>query len=294
MGNGIEKKIALLAVFLAMLAGLGVWITRFNPEAPHPKSPAPRLDAARFATQWPEIVAHAVAPARGRAAARYTLAEFGDFQCPQCGKSRPFLEGLLQKYPAQVNLIFIHRPFPNLHQWAIPAAQASEIAATQGKFWPMYDALYSHQNDLEPGFYGYYAAKVGLNKVGFQKAFDTGQGLDKVKAATAFSDSLSVSETPTILLHDSVRNTVTIYLGVDGTKFADGKQQYPGVKALVAQPPWVARGTSSVSTINCSNLFAPNAVVIATSTASRPRVIRTRPMRGVLWRGSNICQRPPR
>ena len=244
MGNGTGKKIALLAVFLAMMVGLGVWITRFNPEAggengstTHP-TPGPKLDTAKLAGQWPQIVAHAASPPRGNAAARYTLAEFGDFQCPQCGKSRPFLEALLKKYPTQVNLIFLHRPFPQLHHWAIPAAQASEIVAAQGKFWPMYDVLYAHQDNLEPGFYEDYAAQVGLNKVDFQKAFDAGQGVDKVKAASAFSESMGVTETPTILVHDSVSNTVTIYLGVDGTKFADGTRQYPGVTELAARPPW--------------------------------------------------------
>ena len=244
MGNGTVKKIALLAVFLVMMAGLGIWITRFNPDGGGqngglPKTPpGPTLDSGKLAAQWPQIVTHAAAPARGNAAARYTLAEFGDFQCPQCGKTRPFLEGLLKKYPAQVNLIFIHRPFPQMHEWALPAGQASEIAAAQGKFWSMYDILYAHQDDLEPGFYGDYAEQAGLNKAVFQKAFDAGQKMDKVKAASAFSDSLGIQETPTVLLHDRLNKTVTIYEGLDGTKLANGSSQYPGVKDLLARPPW--------------------------------------------------------
>jgi len=239
MGSETGKKVALLAVFLALMAGLGLWITKFNPEVPASKpQPTPPLDTAKLAGQWPQILSHAAAPARGSAAARYILAEFGDFQCPQCGKTRPFLEALLNKYPAQVNLIFIHRPFPQIHQWAIPAGQASEIAAAQGKFWPMYDVLYAHQGDLETGFYGDYAAQAGLNKAAFQKAFDAGQGMDKVKSAAAFSDALGITETPTILLHDRVQNTVTVYLGLDGTRLADGSPQYPGIKELVARPPW--------------------------------------------------------
>ena len=207
--------------------------------ATHPQSQtAPTLDTAKFAAQWPLIVSHAAAPARGRAAAPYTVAEFGDFQCPQCGKARPLLESLLQKYPAQVNLIFIHRPFPQIHHWAIPAGQASEIAAAQGKFWPMYDVLYSHQDDLEPGFYGDYAAQVGLDKAVFQKAVDSGQGLDKVNAASAFSDSLAIQLTPTVLLYDRAKNKVTLYVGLNGTKMPDGSPQYAGINDLLAHPPW--------------------------------------------------------
>jgi len=252
MSNGTGKKIALLAIFLAMMIGLGVWITKFNPESgtsnavARKPQPAPKLDTTKLAGQWPQIVAHAAAPARGRAATRYTIAEFGDFQCPQCGKVRPLLETLLQKYPDEVNLLFIHRPFPRLHQWAIPAGRASEIAAAQGKFWPMYDQLYGHQDNLEPGYYSEYAAKAGLDKTRFQKAFDTGAGADKVNAASAFSDLVGVQETPTLLLRDHRKNTVTIYLGMTGTKNADGTLQYPGIKELVAKPPWTQAATASL------------------------------------------------
>ena len=51
-------------------------------------------------------------------------------------------------------------------------------------------------------------------------------------------------------------------------------------------------GISSVQTLKLSSVLGPNVVAIATSHASRPRAIRTRPMRRTLLRGSNICQRP--
>ena len=191
--------------------------------------------------QWPNIVAHAAAPPRGNPAARYTLAEFGDFQCPMCGKARPVIEAMLRKYPAQVNLIFLHCPIPTVHKWALAAGQASEIAAVQGKFWPMYDILYSNQDNLEPGYYGGYAAQAGLSEAKFQAAFDAGQGQAQMKAASAFADSLNVQETPTILLRDNTAKTVTVYVGTQGTKNADSSLQYPGVNALAAHPPWAGK-----------------------------------------------------
>ena len=245
MNNAITKKIGVGAVLVALL-GVIVWITIHGQgpgsggraDAP---TPAPKMDTAKLSAKWPQIVAQAAAPARGRVGTRYTLAEFGDFQCPQCGKARPVLEGLIARYPAQVNLIFLHRPFPQMHPWAVPAGQASEIAAAQGKFWPMYDVLYDHQDDLETGFYGDYAAKAGLSEAPFKAAFAAGQGMDKVKAASAFADSLGVQETPTVLLYDSKTKAMTVYVGLDGTKFANGSPQYPGVRSLAAAPPW-ARG----------------------------------------------------
>ena len=52
--------------------------------------------------------------------------------------------------------------------------------------------------------------------------------------------------------------------------------------------------TSSVITLKPARVHGPNEVTIATSVASRPRAIRMRPMRGWLWRASNVYQRSPR
>jgi hypothetical protein len=51
---------------------------------------------------------------------------------------------------------------------------------------------------------------------------------------------------------------------------------------------------SSVITLKLASVHGPNEVTIATSVASRPRAIRIRPIRGVLWRASSVCQQPPR
>lgn len=248
--NPNKKKTLFLGLWLAMLAGLVGVIAYVNghmnpdqgPNGTH--APLPKMDAQKIASEWPQIVAHAAAPPRGQANTRYTFAEFGDFQCPECGKARPLLEKMLTQYPAQANLIFLHRPFPQMHPWAIPAGQASEIAAAQGKFWPMYDTLYGHQGPpghqetLKPSFYGDYATQAGLDRMQFQKAFDAGQGQDKVKEAAAFADSLNIQVTPTILVHDNKTGTVSIYVGTKTAENPKNGIPYPGVDQLAARPPW--------------------------------------------------------
>ena len=49
----------------------------------------------------------------------------------------------------------------------------------------------------------------------------------------------------------------------------------------------------SVTTLNWRTEWAPKAVTIATSAASRPRAIRTLPIRGRLWRASKLYHLPP-
>jgi len=54
--------------------------------------------------------------------------------------------------------------------------------------------------------------------------------------------------------------------------------------------PWI----SSVQTLKPASVFGPKVLVIATSVASRPRAMRTRPMRGTLFRASKVCHCPSR
>jgi hypothetical protein len=51
--------------------------------------------------------------------------------------------------------------------------------------------------------------------------------------------------------------------------------------------------TSSVHTLKLTRVFGPKVWVIGTSEASRPCPISTRPIRGTLFLGSKVCQRPP-
>lgn len=240
--NKPANKVVLLVVWLVLLGGLIFWIKTVGGNGgeikPPKPSPAPAMNTAVLEAKWPQIVSNAAAPPRGASNPLYTIAEFGDFQCPQCGKAYPVLEEMLKKYPSQVNLLFLHRPFPQMHQWALPSGQASEIAGMSGHFWPMYDILYTHQDNLEPGYYGGYAAQAGLDKAKFQAAFDAGLGQPQIKEAAAFADSLGVQTTPTVLLRNNATQKITIYVGTTGTKNADDTPQYPGINALAASPPW--------------------------------------------------------
>src|SRR5258706_9101166 len=58
-------------------------------------------------------------------------------------------------------------------------------------------------------------------------------------------------------------------------------------------PPGRSAVISSDHTTNFARRALPNAVESGQSTASRLRPITSRPTRGVLWRASNVYQRPP-
>ena len=98
---------------------------------------------------------------RGRVNARITLIEFGDFECPYCGQAEPVARELL----ADTDLRFVwrHLPLTDVHPAAQLAAEASEAAAAQGKFWEMHDLLLDSQQDLTPADLVRHAGDLGLD-----------------------------------------------------------------------------------------------------------------------------------
>ncbi len=90
-------------------------------------------------------------PARGNPNAPVTVIEFSDFQCPYCKRGSATVEQLLQKYPNEVKVVFLHYPLP-FHPWAKPAAVAAECAGKQDPkaFWTLHDAYFNDQQAFAP------------------------------------------------------------------------------------------------------------------------------------------------
>ena len=69
-----------------------------------------------------------------------TLVEYGDFGCPYCFAARRPIESLLERYDG-LRLVWRHFPDPELHPGADLAAELSEMAAAEGRFWDAYRLL---------------------------------------------------------------------------------------------------------------------------------------------------------
>ena len=107
---------------------------------------------------------------RGPTNAPVTLLEYGDFECPFCGRAYPAVERLLQQYPNEIRFVFRHFPRPE-HPHARHAAEAAAAAAEQGedKFWRMFHALFQHQDALDDASLVRYAAQNGLDVEKFKQ-----------------------------------------------------------------------------------------------------------------------------
>ncbi len=99
----------------------------------------------------------------GTVDAPVTLVEYGDFECPFCGRAYPELKRVLRQLKGKVRFVFRHFPLSDEHPHAQHAAEVAEAAAAQGKFWEMHDLLYQRQAALADDDLVRYANELGLD-----------------------------------------------------------------------------------------------------------------------------------
>lgn len=141
--------------------------------------------------------------------AKVTLVEFGDFQCPACGAAYPIVTQLLANYQGKINFVFRNYPLP-VHQNAPMAAEAAEAAGAQGKFFEMYNQLYSHQNDWGEtnnpmDYFTKYAQAMGLNMDKFTSDVKNNVYSKKIQQDVNDGNALGVQATPTFYINDQVQ-----------------------------------------------------------------------------------------
>jgi protein-disulfide isomerase len=90
---------------------------------------------------------------KGSAAAPVTVYEMSDFQCPYCRKHALEVFPALEKEfvnSGKVRWVYINFPLVSIHANAVPAAELAMCAARMGKFWPVHDLLFQHQETWAP------------------------------------------------------------------------------------------------------------------------------------------------
>ena len=139
----------------------------------------------------------------GADSAPVTVIAYCDFECPHCGEAFSRITHLRTRFPHQLRFVFRHFPLVDKHPLAQQAAEASEAAARQGRFWEMHDLLFQHQDDLEAEDLYRYAESAGLDVSSFKDDL-----LGRVHASRVLYDVKSgrrsgVSGTPTFFLNDA-------------------------------------------------------------------------------------------
>jgi Na+/H+ antiporter NhaA len=137
---------------------------------------------------------------RGPAQAPVTLVEYGDFECPYCGQAEAAVRDLLADF-GDLRYVWRHLPLTDVHPHAQLAAEATEAAAAQGKFWELHDLLLDRQEALEAKDLMRYAAEIGLDVERFKRDLINRVGQAKVAADQDSADLSEVSGTPTFFVN---------------------------------------------------------------------------------------------
>ncbi len=156
---------------------------------------------------------------RGPETAPVTLVEYGDYECPYCGKAYPIVKEIQRRLGDRLRFVFRNFPLTQSHPHAEHAAEAAEAAAGQEKFWEMHDYLFEHQRALDDTHLVQYAVALNLDKEIFIREMT-----EHVHANRVHEDFLSgvrsgVNGTPTFFIngvrHDDTYELETLLAAIE-------------------------------------------------------------------------------
>jgi Na+/H+ antiporter NhaA len=137
---------------------------------------------------------------RGPAEAAVTLVEYGDLECPYCGQAEDVIRELLSDF-GDLRYVWRHLPLNDVHPHAQLAAEASEAAGAQGKFWEMHDLMLSHQDELALRQIVGHAQELGLDIEKFKEHLRKRKGAPRIAEDVDSADMSGVSGTPSFFIN---------------------------------------------------------------------------------------------
>lgn len=136
----------------------------------------------------------------GPATAPVTLVEYGDFECPFCKMDQPIVDEIRRRLGDRLRYVWRHFPRPE-HPHARPAAEATEAAAAQGRFWELHELLFEHQDALEEQHLVEYAARLALDIDRFRGELSEHQHAARVQQDVLSGIHSGVHGTPTFFIN---------------------------------------------------------------------------------------------
>ncbi|PKN97504.1 MAG: disulfide bond formation protein DsbA [Chloroflexi bacterium HGW-Chloroflexi-4] len=143
----------------------------------------------------------------GNENAPVVVVEYGDYQCPACGRfASTEKPKLVEEFVKTGKVRFVFRSFQFIGEESFWAAEAAECANEQGKYWEYYEKLYSSQEGENIGTFGKvnlekFANELGLQTKQFNECLASGKFSDKVKAETLEAQNLGLRGTPSLIVN---------------------------------------------------------------------------------------------
>lgn len=127
------------------------------------------------------------------------LIVYSDFSCPFCPGFNETLKRVKTEFKGQVVVAYRHFVTPGS---PLSPAMASECAAEQGRFLPMYDLLFGKSGKYQIEEFRLAAAELKLEMGDFNRCLEGGGYEDKIKSETEEVKRLGVIGAPAIFVND--------------------------------------------------------------------------------------------
>ena len=139
---------------------------------------------------------------QGPAGAPVTLVEYGDYECPHCGRAYPIIKKVRERMGRRLRFVYRNFPLRESHPHAQHAAEAAEAAGAQGKFWEMHDRLFERQFALDDEYLVEYAGDLRLDIARFREELAAGVYEPRVREDFRSGVLSGVNGTPTFFVNE--------------------------------------------------------------------------------------------
>jgi protein-disulfide isomerase len=153
---------------------------------------------------------------KGNPDAKIQLIEYADFSCPACASYDPMIRRLLEEHGDWIHFAYRHLPLKQIHPNATKAAQASEAALKQSKFWEYSSILYSRQAEWSfmpdaTGKFQQYALELGLDESKFLPDMESDEVAMSVDSDYRTALEYGFNSTPTFVVNGEKINNPKTY-----------------------------------------------------------------------------------
>ncbi|WP_114558541.1 Na+/H+ antiporter NhaA [Desertihabitans aurantiacus] len=130
-----------------------------------------------------------------------TLVEYGDFQCGFCLKTSGAIQEVVRELGGELRYVWRHAPLLRYHPNAVAAAEASEAAARQGKFFEFERSLFADQLHQQPRDMLRRAEELGLDVDRFEADLVSPGVAARVRDDMLDAEAMEITAVPTIFIN---------------------------------------------------------------------------------------------
>ncbi len=156
---------------------------------------------------------------QGPESADVTMAEYGDYECPHCGRAHPIVKSVQKYFGERLRFVFRNFPLGEMHPHAEAAAETAEFAGAHGKFWEMHDLLFENQDRLGGQLFLGLAQELELSAIALRQALEGGEFKSRVRGDFTGGVRSGVNGTPTFFIngrrHDGSFDFESLVLAIE-------------------------------------------------------------------------------